>query len=163
MTDSIGNDLLLTSMRLNRWASRFADLPAPAGQLRLLSLIDHVGPARIGDLALADNSAQPTMTTQVQRLEALGLVKRCSDERDARATVVVMTEKGADVLQQTRDARVTAVKPLMSALTPDEVEIVGQATKILAKALAAQAPLAGGDARDSDGRDSSNKDETVEG
>lgn len=144
MSGSPGNDLLLTSARLNRWASRYAKLPAPAGQLRLLSLVFHMGPSRIGDLANADNSSQPTMTTQVQRLEALGLVTRRADERDARATVVEITEQGLAVLDEARAARAQVVAPLLADLSEADVETVRRATAILDDALERLGVDAGG-------------------
>ena len=145
MNNSLGNDLLLTSARLNRWASRHAKLPAPAGQLRLLSLVDHMGPSRIGDLATADNSSQPTMTTQVQRLEVLGLVERRHDARDARATVVAMTPKGQDILEQARQARAAVVAPLLADLSAEEVDLIDRATQALDRALRAQHTEKGAD------------------
>lgn len=144
MNDSIGNDLLLTSARLNRWASRHAKLPAPAGQLRLLSLVDHMGPSRIGDLAIADNSSQPTMTTQVQRLESLGLVERLADSKDARATVVSMTERGREMLRETRAARARVVEPLFASLSAEDVDLIERATHVLDRALLAQSAAESG-------------------
>ena len=94
MTSSRGDHLLLIVARLNRWATRRAQLPAPAAQLRLLSLMNDLGPSRIGDLAVADNSSQPTMTTQVQRLEADGLVTRTPDSDDRRSVIVEITPAG---------------------------------------------------------------------
>lgn len=138
---SIGDELLMTVARLNRWATRHAALPAPAGQLRLLSLLDHVGPSRIGDLAVMDNSSQPTMTTQVQRLERLGLVERTTDKRDARATIVCMTSAGQGVLIKARQSRGDVVAPLLEKLSEEERAIVSRSTEILKRALASQSML----------------------
>lgn len=137
MTSERGDILLLTAARLNRWASRHAELPAPAAQLRLLSLLGDLGPSRIGDLAQADNSSQPTMTTQVQRLEALGLVERHTDERDGRATVISMTDAGRTALLKARQARSDVVQPLLDGLTPDELATIDGAVEIIDNALLA--------------------------
>lgn len=138
MSSSRGDHLLLTVARLNRWATRHAQLPAPAAQLRLLSLMGDLGPSRIGDLAVADNSSQPTMTTQVQRLEALGLASREADERDARATLVSITDEGSRVLAQARAARAEVVVPLLDGLSENELETLDGALAILDGALTAQ-------------------------
>ena len=138
MTSSRGDHLLLIVARLNRWATRQAQLSAPAAQLRLLSLMNDLGPSRIGDLAVADNSSQPTMTTQVQRLEALGLVSRTADTRDARATLVSMTEAGREVLMEARTARAEVVSPLLEGFTEDELETLDAALDILDRGLTAQ-------------------------
>lgn len=142
-TSSRGDRLLLTVARLNRWATRHAVLPAPAAQLRLLSLLNDMGPSRIGDLAMADNSSQPTMTTQVQRLEGLGLVERATDARDARATLVTMTGRGRDVLVQAREARAEVVVPLLEGLSEAELTTIDSAMEILHRELMAQRAVAG--------------------
>lgn len=138
MTRERGDRLLLAVARLHRWASRHAQLPAPAAQLRLLSLLSDLGPSRIGDLAQADNSSQPTMTTQVQRLEALGLVERSADSRDARATLVSMTDQGRSVLDEARQARAEVVEPLLEGLTQDELDTLDSALEILERSLASR-------------------------
>lgn len=138
MTTSRGDRLLLVVARLHRWASRHAQLPAPAAQLRLLSLISDLGPSRIGDLATADNSSQPTMTTQVKRLERLGYVTRSQDARDGRATVVTMTSAGARALQQARDARAEVVVPLLDGMSDEELATLDAALEILDARLAKQ-------------------------
>ena len=141
MNSPLGDDLLLTAARLNRWATRHAQLPAPGGQLRLLALIESVGPARIGDLAAWDNCSQPTMTTQVQRLERLGLVSRGRDDRDARATVVQMTDAGRQALEESRRMRAEVVEPLLADMSQEELDVIARATQILQDRLAKQTAL----------------------
>jgi hypothetical protein len=57
--DPIGAELLRVIARINRWATRQADVRIPPAQGRLLAQIDELGPARIGDLARADHCSQP--------------------------------------------------------------------------------------------------------
>ena len=70
----LGADLLAVVARLNRLATQRIQMPLPAAQARLLATIEAQGEARIGDLAAVDHCSQPTMTTQVRRLEEAGLV-----------------------------------------------------------------------------------------
>jgi len=100
--------------------------------------MNDLGPSRIGDLAVADNSSQPTMTTQVQRLEALGLVSRTADTRDARATLVTMTEAGREVLMEARAARAEVVVPLLDGMSEEELATLDAALEILEGRLAKQ-------------------------
>lgn len=81
----LGADLLAVVARLNRLATQRIQMPLPAAQARLLATIEAQGEARIGDLAAVDHCSQPTMTTQVRRLEDAGLVTRTADPGDARA------------------------------------------------------------------------------
>ena len=70
----LGADLLAVVARLNRLATQRIQMPLPSAQARLLATIEMQGEARIGDLAAVDHCSQPTMTTQVRRLEEAGLV-----------------------------------------------------------------------------------------
>lgn len=78
------------------------------------------------------------MTTQVQRLEALGLVERASDVRDARATLVSMTTQGRGVLEEARHARADVVEPLLEGLSPEELDTLDAALDILERSLASR-------------------------
>ena len=72
-TTALGAELLTVVAKLNRLATQRIGLPLPWAQARLLGTIDDQGEARISDLAELDHCSQPTMTTQVRRLEDAGL------------------------------------------------------------------------------------------
>jgi DNA-binding MarR family transcriptional regulator len=112
----LGNDLLRGAARLNRWASRHASLGVPFAQVRLLALIDELGPARISTLAHADHCSQPATTTAVQRLEALGWVQRIADPQDARASLVSLSPAGREALDGARAARADVLQPALERL-----------------------------------------------
>ncbi len=132
-SDDPGARLLSAVSRLNRWATRHADLQIPPAQARLLSLIDSVGPARIGELAEADHCSQPTMTTQVQRIENAGWATRQADPADRRASVITLTESGREVLGEVRAARHAAVADVLATLTPEQTEAVAKAVTVIEK------------------------------
>ena len=90
----LGSELLTVVARLNRLATQRIRLPLPWAQARLLGTIDNQGEARISDLAELDHCSQPTMTTQVRRLEDAGLVARTPDPDDARAVRIRITPEG---------------------------------------------------------------------
>ncbi|WP_168217877.1 MarR family winged helix-turn-helix transcriptional regulator [Occultella kanbiaonis] len=120
MSANLGADLLAAVALLNRWATARADFDVPAAQARLLALVERAGPARISDLARADRTSQPTMTTQVQRLEDLGWVSREPDPTDGRAALVGMTEAGRAALREVRAARERALEPSLAQLSAAE-------------------------------------------
>ena len=87
-------ELLVTSARFTRLASRESQSSIPHALWRALSHIEELGPLRISELAAADRCSQPTATTMVQRLEQRGWVRRAADPDDSRAVRVAVTAAG---------------------------------------------------------------------
>ncbi|MDQ2851234.1 MarR family transcriptional regulator [Dermatophilaceae bacterium Sec6.4] len=134
--DETAARLLLAVTRLTRWATRHAQFDTPPAQARLLALIHEIGPARIGDLAVADHCSQPTMTTQVQRIEAAGWVSRTSDPNDARVALIDVTDAGRAVIDEVRLARRQVLAPIVDALTESELASVREATLVIERIIA---------------------------
>ncbi len=139
---TLAADLLSVVARLNRLANQRVRLPLPVAQARLLSTIEDRGVARISDLATLDHCSQPTMTTQVRRLEDAGLVSRSADPDDARAVLIRITPAGVATLAQVRTDRGGTVDPLLDQLTDDDRDTLTAAVGILRQLLvtAAQQP-----------------------
>jgi DNA-binding MarR family transcriptional regulator len=133
--DLEGARLLAAVARLNRWATRHAELTIPPAQARLLSLIDELGPARIGELATADHCSQPTMTTQVQRLEAAGWVSRATDNHDARVALIELTSAGRRQLESLRTSRAQALAPALAMLTDQDRDALRRATEVVLRVV----------------------------
>jgi DNA-binding MarR family transcriptional regulator len=132
----LGADLLSVVARLNRLATQRTRLPVPWAQARLLSTIEDQGEARISDLALLDHCSQPTMTTQVRRLEDAGLVTRTTDPGDARAVLIAITEKGRQTLEQARADRAATINPRLERLTAEERRTLAHSVGIIRRMLA---------------------------
>ena len=94
--------LVTYSARLGRATSRVSDIAVPAATLRLLSLLDEVGPAGVGELAQADRCSQPTMSGAVRHLVDNGWARKSPNPYDARASLVELTPDGAAVLAESR-------------------------------------------------------------
>ena len=141
--EHLGGDLLAVVARLNRLATqrtRLATqrtrLPLPWAQVRLLSIIEDHGEARISDLATLDRCSQPTMTTQVRRLEDAGLVSRTTDPLDARAVLIRITDKGRTVLAQARIDRAAVIDPRLAQLSPEDRQTLADAVELIERLLA---------------------------
>ena len=132
---SLGNDLLRSSARLSRWASRNASFDVPFAQARLLALLDELGPARVSALAAADHSSQPTVTSQLQRLEVHGWLHRAADPDDARASLVSLSNAGRAKLEELRAARVAVLTPLLDELDDEGVADLRVAVKVIGRLL----------------------------
>ncbi len=127
----LGADLLAVVARLNRLATQRIQMPLPAAQARLLATIEAHGEARIGDLAAVDHCSQPTMTTQVRRLEDAGLVSRMVDPGDARAVRIRITPDGKRTLNAVRADRAAAIAPQLAQLGPEDREVLATAIEVL--------------------------------
>lgn len=134
---TLAADLLSVVARLNRLANQRVRLAVPFAQARLLSTIEDQGKARISDLAALDHCSQPTMTTQVRRLEDAGLVSRSIDPDDARAVLISITAAGVATLAQVRADRSGAVDPLLEQLDGAGRQTLISAIGILRDLLAA--------------------------
>ncbi|MBS1695028.1 MAG: MarR family transcriptional regulator [Actinobacteria bacterium] len=132
----LGSDLLSVVARLNRLASQRIRLPVPWAQARLLSTIDDHGEARISDLASLDHCSQPTMTTQVRRLEDAELVSRTTDPGDGRAVLIQITDKGRKVLADARADRAAAINPWLDRLEPADRDTLADAVVVIRRLLA---------------------------
>ncbi|OBB04470.1 MarR family transcriptional regulator [Mycolicibacterium conceptionense] len=131
----LGADLLSVVARLNRLATQRARLPLPWAQARLLSTIEDQGEARISDLAYLDHCSQPTMTTQVRRLEDAGLVTRTPDPGDARAVLIRITQRGRQTLEQARADRAAAINPRLERLSAEERTTLAASVDIIRRLL----------------------------
>jgi DNA-binding MarR family transcriptional regulator len=132
---SLGVELLGVVARLNRFATQRTRPPLPWAQGRLLSTIEDCGAARICHLAALDHCSQPTMTTQVRRLEDAGLVTRAADPDDARAVLIRITEQGSRTLKQVRADRAAAIDPHLATLDPADRETLAAAVEVIKRLL----------------------------
>ena len=136
----LGADLLGVVARLNRFATQRIQMQLPAAQARLLSTIDAHGEARICDLAAVDHCSQPTMTTQVRRLEDAGLVTRTADPGDARAVRIQITAQGLQTLNRVRADRASAIEPQLCKLNDADRQTLVDAVAVLRRLLDDSAP-----------------------
>ena len=136
----LGADLLAVVARLNRYATQRIQMQLPAAQARLLSTIDAHGEARICDLAAVDHCSQPTMTTQVRRLEDAGLVTRTADPGDARAVRIKITAEGMQTLNRVRADRASAIEPQLGELNATDRRTLVDAVTVLHRLLEDSAP-----------------------
>jgi DNA-binding MarR family transcriptional regulator len=135
----LGADLLAVVARLNRLATQRIQMPLPAAQARLLATIEAHGEARIGDLAAVDHCSQPTMTTQVRRLEDAGLVARTVDPGDARAVRIRITDDGLRTLSAVRADRAAVIEPQLALLEPADRQVLADAVEVLRRLLQSSA------------------------
>ncbi|MFJ2620812.1 MarR family winged helix-turn-helix transcriptional regulator [Glutamicibacter sp. NPDC087344] len=100
---------------------------------RVLSVLDRDGAQRVGDLAIAQRVAQPTMTGLVIRLEHDQLVSRRADPNDRRASLVELTDSGKAEVDAYRLRAISALTSGIQALPETEQQILASAAPLLQK------------------------------
>lgn len=133
-------------MRTNRSLRRQANqelhpLGVTPSQFRALRFLSHAdGPLRVSELATLLGVVPRSATSVVDELETAGAVRREPDPGDRRATLVVLTESGREVLDRWAEVRRAGMAHLLDRLTPeDQAELVR-----LLSALAEAAPSTSG-------------------
>ena len=135
----LSNDLVVLSARLVREVRRnTTDLHAAS--IRLMSLLDELGPSTVSALAQADRCSQPTMTGLVHGLVEKGWVQRDPHPDDARSSIVSMTADGRQTL--------AGVRRRNAALVAERIEASGRSPADLATAVAVLTDLLHHDSRD---------------
>jgi DNA-binding MarR family transcriptional regulator len=93
------SELVVYAARLVRAVRRRVSQPAG---IRILALLDEVGPQGVTALAEFDRSSQPTVSGAVRQLVEQGLVAKDADPDDARRSVVRLTPDGRRTLTTAR-------------------------------------------------------------
>ena len=106
-----------------------------AARLSALSVVVFGGPTTLGGLARAEQVTAPTMSKLVDALEREGLVTRGADERDGRAVLVRPTGEGERILAEGRRRRIDELAGLFRDLSPDELELLGDAAAIVERQI----------------------------
>ena len=111
-------------------------------QARILRLLDAEDPAMVTELAEALGVTPSTMSLNLTRLEAAGLVTRERDPADRRVMNVRLSVAGAELRESAGELDVDRVDAVLRALGRTERRIVLQG--LVALAEAADAVVAGG-------------------
>jgi len=85
-----------------------------------LDMLDQNKRLRMNNLSGLLNISLPGTTGLVNRLIALGMVKRTDEEKDRRVVYISLTPKGKRVVQQTRTARKKIIEDMFSDLSDYE-------------------------------------------
>jgi len=115
--------------------AELAQIGVPVSTWRILATLYPDAPASIGELAQSCLTKQPTMTRQIERLVAAGLVTRENAPQDRRRAVILLTPKGralakrlteraraheAQVLAGHDAAEIATIKSVLRGLMADQ-------------------------------------------
>ena len=116
--------------RLSR-RSHFEDLTL--SQFGVLETLLHLGPLSQSEICSKLLKSGGNVTLVIDNLEKRGLVRRQTNPNDRRVTTVLLTEKGAELIQRIFPEQVKAVVEEFGVLTQDEQKILGALCKKLGK------------------------------
>jgi DNA-binding MarR family transcriptional regulator len=128
---SVANRLGMSVMRLERKLRQRSAGGVTASQYAALVTISKKGELTLGELAVAEGVAPPSMTRIAARLEQAGLLERRPDPLDRRVARVAVSEKGAELLAEARSLRALYLSERLDELGAEEVEVLGQAAELL--------------------------------
>lgn len=131
----LGQDLVTTSARVVRWVPKSDGFTLSLAAVRILARLNDGGPTRISDLAIAERCSQPTITNHVKRLEALGLVDREPDQRDARAWMIGLNPAGETQLAVIRDSLGTSIEPYLAQLSKRDLKALREGVEVMRRLI----------------------------
>lgn len=134
LADTLRPALLRLSRRLRNEAQRAGMSAQDAIVLGLVKAYPGIG---VSGLAEAEQTAKPTMSGHVKRLEAEGLITRAEDAEDGRRSGLTLTPAGVRKLEQIRAQRNDWLAGRLGRLEPAERDQIASAAAALLKMASA--------------------------
>ncbi|MCU1401924.1 MAG: MarR family transcriptional regulator [Microbacteriaceae bacterium] len=132
MTQNSSPELRLVVQRLaRRIRAMQADSDVTEGQRSVLFVLNNNGAQTLGSLSEHERVTPPSMNRTINALVASGLVTREADERDARKVTLDLSPSGRAFVKETRRRRDAWFTKRLAALTPEQRQVLEQATPIL--------------------------------
>ncbi|GAA1414174.1 MarR family transcriptional regulator [Glutamicibacter uratoxydans] len=129
--NDIAAGITMTAGTMSRLLGHIAGQGRSVTAWRVLAGLDRDGAQRVGDLAIGQRVAQPTMTGLVIRLEQDGMVIRQTDPRDRRVSLVALTERGKQEVDGYRARAIQALGGTIGELSTKEQVVLSSALPLL--------------------------------
>ncbi len=127
----VAGRLRLSATRLARRLRQEAGAGLTPSQLSALAVIERHGPLTLGSLAEHERVAPPSVTKVVHKLEADGFVLRTSDPADRRITWVTPSERGTELVAESRRRKTAWLAGRIATLQPDQQRCLTAALDVL--------------------------------
>lgn len=111
-----------------------------AARLSALSVVVHLGPLPVGELADREQVSSPTMSRMLTAMEEEDLVQRRPSSEDGRVVLVESTSRGRRVLDRARERRVEELAGALTELSQVEEAAVARAVEVLERHTGADPP-----------------------
>lgn len=127
----VASRLRLAVARLHRTLRQHADAGLSPSQLSALVAIERHGSMTLGELAVHEGVAPPTITGVVARLEADGNVEREPDPSDRRVVRVVASAQGKELVVRARERKDAWLTTRVAELSPEELDRLAAALDVI--------------------------------
>lgn len=127
----VASRLRFSTHRLNRLLRQQARTGLTLTKLAHLATVNREGPLTLGDLAMIEQVAPPTVTKVVKDLEAMGLVVRIPDPDDGRVVRVDTTAEGRRRITESRTRKDQWLGERLATLSEDELARLAAALPVL--------------------------------
>ncbi len=107
------------------------------GQVPILSQLSYHGELTQRELAEHTHVTAATISGTLKRMEKAGIIYRTDDNRDARVSIVRLTEKGKIVAEQARQQFAAADKEMLKGFTESECEMLAECLERMRDNIAA--------------------------
>lgn len=129
---ALSSELRLACMRISRRV-RFESTDGVAPhQFSVMCRLEEA-PRTPGELAEIERVSAPSMTRTVAGLVDRGIVERTADPEDRRQVILSLTPEARRLLKEIRRKRDAWMSVRVSRLSPQEQEVLTQASAILAR------------------------------
>jgi DNA-binding MarR family transcriptional regulator len=120
---------------VGRLSRRLRRTVSPGGltvtQYSALVSVEENGPVRLTDLALIEGVTAPTVARVVEGLVSRGFVDRRADPRDARSSLLTVSDAGKELLVRMRTERTALLASSLARLSEDEIRVLERALPVL--------------------------------
>lgn len=127
----LANDLVWASSRFARTAYQATPVQLSYVSLRAMAAINREPGLRVGELARLEGITQPSMSQAIKKLVDDNLITRHPSPEDARATDLMITDKGRDILQKYRADSAAQIVPALDSLPDEDVAVLKRASELL--------------------------------
>jgi DNA-binding MarR family transcriptional regulator len=100
-----------------------------------LATVERHGPLTPSELASRERIQRPTATRVLGRLAEEGLIRRTADPYDRRSSLVAVTAKGSELLDELRTRKTAFLAARLETLEPEERVALERAADILERVL----------------------------
>lgn len=93
-------------------------------QFHLLNMVHNNTPCNQKEIALEAHISKATLSVRIDKLIALGLIRKVVDVKDKRNFILEITPLGKDKITKGREVMFTTLLTILKDFTPEDIEMI---------------------------------------